>query len=123
MLGRAAQRQLGYRDISMTTASNVSGAPGERTVARGGALYRLIWKWHFLAGLLVLPFMAFMAITGIVNLFHDDLTEMFYSDKLNVPVGEQTLAYEDIASAVSVAAPGRISKVFIPEAEGRSLHV
>ena len=104
----------------MTNASNVAQPPGGRAVARGGQLYRLIWKWHFLAGLLVLPFMAFMAVTGIVNLFHDDLTEMLYSDRLNVPVGEQRRAYQDIAAAVSAEAPGRISKVFVPEAEGRS---
>lgn len=104
----------------MTNAPNTADGTEPRTVARGGTLYRLIWKWHFLAGLLVLPFMAFMAITGIVNLFHDELSEMLYADKLNVTAGEQTLAYEEIATAVSAAASGQISKVFVPEAAGRA---
>ena len=94
----------------MTNAPNMSEATEPRTVARGGALYRLIWKWHFLAGLLVLPFMAFMAITGIVNLFHDELTEMLYADRLNVPAGEQTLAYEDIATLQKNGFTGRAVK-------------
>ena len=92
-----------------------TAASEERKVARGGVLYRVIWKWHFLAGLLVLPFMAFMAVTGIINLFHDDLTEALYAKMLNVSQGEQRLDYEVIARAVSLAVPGRISKVFIPE--------
>ena len=91
-----------------------------REVARGGALYRIIWKWHFLAGLLVLPFMAFMAITGIVNLFHNNLNELFYSSRLNVPAAEERLAYEEIAAAAQTAAGGRVSKVFVPQADGRS---
>jgi len=29
-----------------------------------GILYRTIWRWHFYAGLIVLPFLLWLAITG-----------------------------------------------------------
>ena len=37
--------------------------------APGAALYRTIWRWHFYAGLLVLPFIFFLSITGSIYLF------------------------------------------------------
>ncbi len=32
-------------------------------------LYRTLWRWHFYAGLLVLPFILFLSITGAIYLF------------------------------------------------------
>ena len=31
--------------------------------------YRAVWRWHFYAGLLVLPFLMLMALTGALYLF------------------------------------------------------
>ncbi len=36
-------------------------------------LYRAVWRWHFYAGLLVLPFMITLAITGGLYLFHNEI--------------------------------------------------
>jgi len=30
--------------------------------------YRAVWRWHFYAGLFVLPFIAWLALTGAVYL-------------------------------------------------------
>lgn len=37
--------------------------------AQATALYRLLWRWHFYAGLLVIPLMVLLASTGAVYLF------------------------------------------------------
>ena len=37
--------------------------------AEGVALYRMIWRWHFYAGLFVLPFVLILAVTGSIYLF------------------------------------------------------
>lgn len=34
-----------------------------------GVLYRTIWRWHFYAGLLVIPFILILAVTGAAYLF------------------------------------------------------
>lgn len=47
----------------MTDAT--ASAPTTSRKTTGGAFYRLVWKWHFLASLYVLPFMAMLAITGV----------------------------------------------------------
>ena len=31
--------------------------------------YRTVWRWHMLAGLFCLPFVAFLALTGTIYLF------------------------------------------------------
>jgi uncharacterized iron-regulated membrane protein len=33
------------------------------------ALYRTIWRWHFYAGLLVIPFVLILSVTGAIYLF------------------------------------------------------
>lgn len=40
-----------------------------RAELRRGALHRRIWRWHFYAGLFVLPFMLVLALSGTVYLF------------------------------------------------------
>ena len=32
-------------------------------------LYRAVWRWHFYAGLIVVPFLAILAVSGLVILF------------------------------------------------------
>lgn len=36
------------------------------TGAGGTALYRAIWRWHFYAGLFVVPFLIVLAVTGLI---------------------------------------------------------
>jgi uncharacterized iron-regulated membrane protein len=43
-------------------------------------LYRAVWRWHFYAGLLVLPFMIILAVTGALYLFRDELDAIVHAD-------------------------------------------
>ncbi len=40
------------------------------------ALYRAVWRWHFLAGLFALPFLLNMAITGGLYLFAPEISHI-----------------------------------------------
>jgi uncharacterized iron-regulated membrane protein len=44
------------------------------------SLYRAVWRWHFYAGLIVLPFMILIAVTGALYLFKDEINDAFYGD-------------------------------------------
>lgn len=81
----------------MTDATLSSAAP--ETVS-GGALYRLVWKWHFLASLYVLPFMAMLAITGGIYLYKPQIEGWLYADQMYVAVGDAPLPIEDQLSAL-----------------------
>jgi uncharacterized iron-regulated membrane protein len=39
----------------------------------GGRLYRTIWRWHFYAGLFVIPFVLLLSLTGAIYLFKPQL--------------------------------------------------
>ena len=44
-------------------------ATSASTVPAGQALYLWVWRWHFYAGLFVLPFILILAVTGSIYLF------------------------------------------------------
>ncbi|MEL6522816.1 MAG: PepSY domain-containing protein [Pseudomonadota bacterium] len=85
----------------MTDVSTSAPAASSMT---SGAFYRLVWKWHFLASLFVLPFMAMLALTGGIYLYKPQIEEAIYADRLNVAVGESRQSYEAQVAAVEAAA-------------------
>ena len=56
------------------------------------ALYRVIWRWHVFAGLLVLPFLVLMAVTGGAYLFKPELDHWMYRRLEDVPARSQPFA-------------------------------
>ena len=92
-----------------------------RSATTGGAFYRLVWKWHFLASLYVLPFMAMLAITGGIYLYKPQIEEWLYADRLNVAIGSERQSYEAQVSAVDEAVGvTRIRGIRIEDVPGRS---
>lgn len=70
------------------------------------SLYRAIWRWHFFAGLLVIPFLLNLAITGSLYLFKDEIANTFYSHRHVVADTGQMLEPHQIAAAALAAFPG-----------------
>lgn len=86
------------------TDTSVSARTTSETT--GGAFYRLVWKWHFLASLYVLPFMAMLAVTGGIYLYKPQIEAWPYADRMTVavtapglqqPIEAQLAAVEDAA--------------------------
>ncbi|WP_179380997.1 PepSY-associated TM helix domain-containing protein [Jannaschia marina] len=84
--------------------------PDARETARGGTLYRLVWKWHFLASLYVLPFMAMLSLTGGLYLYKPQIEAWLYADRLTVCAEGQAIALEEQAALLSA---GRIRGVTV----------
>ena len=101
------------------------GAP--RTAARGAAVfsfYRAVWRWHFYAGLLILPFLITLSITGAIYLFREEVDQIVHSDFMLVtPTEEQRLAPAQIIEAALAAQPGRAVKYTTPATDTRSTEV
>lgn len=73
------------------------------------SLYRVIWRWHFFAGLLVLPFLVMMALTGAAYLFKPELDHLIYRKIEDVPARAQPFASSDAVIAnVETALNGRV---------------
>ncbi|WP_073953636.1 PepSY domain-containing protein [Thalassospira sp. TSL5-1] len=71
----------------MPTSSLISPRnTGGKNGANGtNGFYRAVWRWHFYAGLFVLPFIILMALTGGAFLFHHEIDNYVYSDLKQVP--------------------------------------
>lgn len=86
--------------------STITAAEPAEDAANGVSLYRAIWRWHFFAGLLVIPFLLNLAVTGSLYLFKDEINSTFFGYRYSVqPIGK-ALSPERIAEIAASAVPG-----------------
>jgi len=89
-----------------------------------GVLYRTIWRWHFYAGLLCLPFLILLATTGALYLFRDELGPLLEKDRLVVvPTAARTVAAETLVARARAVQPGEAIRYTPPPGPGRSAEV
>ena len=55
-------------------------------------MYRRVWRWHFFAGLLCLPFIFLLVLTGAIYLFNKQIDELVHADLLLRPASAVTAA-------------------------------
>jgi len=80
--------------------------PSARAVTEGHiSLYRAIWRWHFFAGLLVIPFMLNLAITGGLYLFKDEINDTVFAYRNVVDAAPTSLKPSDIVAAAAKVLP------------------
>lgn len=88
------------------------------------ALYRRVWRWHFYAGLICLPFLALLAVTGGLYLFKEEIESTLYADLRQVASQSSTALPAEVLVAKALAAqPGEAARYVAPAAPGRSAEV
>ena len=93
-------------------------------VADTSALYRRVWRWHFYAGLICLPFLALMALTGGLYVFKAPIESLVYAQLRLVPgASGATLDAEALVARALAAQPGQAVRFNAPAAPGRSAEV
>ncbi|WP_137820355.1 PepSY domain-containing protein [Pseudomonas sp. 2FG] len=78
------------------------------------SFYNQAWRWHFYAGLLVIPFLIMLSLTGIIYLFKPQLDNLLYADLLWVPQGEQLLSADRQLARVKQAYPQAAISQYLP---------
>ncbi|KGJ03169.1 PepSY-associated TM region [Paracoccus halophilus] len=91
--------------------------------AASAALYRAMWRWHFIAGLVILPFVVILAITGAIYLFKDEINDAAHSRLRFVEPTSSQLTLTVLAAAVLDAHPGEVKAYTPPAAANRSAEV
>jgi uncharacterized iron-regulated membrane protein len=88
-------------------------------------LYRAVWRWHFYAGLLVLPFMIILAVTGALYLFRDELDAIVHADLKQVEAQPNAgkAAPSAMVAAALAAYPGTAVKFTDPASPDSSAEV
>jgi len=112
----------------MTSIPNpAAGAPAEEAALetpapRESHFYRVVWRWHFYAGLFVIPFLLLLAVTGIIYLFKPQLDRLMYPQQ--VQAAGAPLPYEQQATAVRAIYPGAaVTGIVTPDSATRSTEV
>lgn len=93
------------------------GRPGQR--AR--SLYRTVWRWHFYAGLLCIPVLVVMCLSGIVYLFKPQLNSLLHGSEMHVTPQATAQPFQTQVDAVETRYPdSTISEIFTPDNPGRA---
>ena len=86
------------------------------------AFYRAIWRWHFYAGLIVLPVLALMAITGALYLYKPEVEAMLYPVHVT-PAPGAPLVPSRLIAAVEQASGQRATQLLHPASAQESWRV
>lgn len=96
----------------------------EASRSKSSDLYRAIWRWHFYAGLLVLPFLITLASTGALYLFRDEIDLLVHRDIKRVAIEQEaTITPEQIVAAALTFIPGDAVKFTDPPSPDMSAEV
>ncbi|MBD2233764.1 PepSY-associated TM helix domain-containing protein [Phormidium tenue] len=104
---------------SVQTPDHLSGgeSPGNR-------FYRTVWRWHFYAGLFVIPFMLILAATGIIYLFKPQLDAAMYPNLMFVQPSTSLVPYTQQVQAAQKAYPdATVTQITPSAASNRSTEV
>ncbi|GJD33350.1 PepSY-associated TM helix domain-containing protein [Methylobacterium aerolatum] len=84
--------------MSLSLSGHASGVARTARVSRE-AVYRAVWRWHFYAGLLCLPFLVTLSATGALYLFRPEINATVFAHRTVVapvakPLGPDRLIFE-----------------------------
>ena len=87
-----------------------------------GRLFRAVWRWHFYAGLLVIPVVVIMCLSGIVYLFKPQIDGLVYGDLRSVTPASKTVSFGEQREAAqrSVGESGLVLGMAPPPARDRA---
>jgi uncharacterized iron-regulated membrane protein len=69
-------------------------------------LYRVVWRWHFYAGMIIAPVLIVVAATGALYIFKDELEAVIYPGVTYVEPSAEHTSYERQMAAVRAGVSG-----------------
>jgi uncharacterized iron-regulated membrane protein len=86
--------------------------------ARDGGLYRTIWRWHFYAGLLVMPLVIVLALSGAVYLFKPQIDRWEERAFQDLPTDHAVPPSAQVAAALASRPGARLGFYRLPQRAG-----
>jgi uncharacterized iron-regulated membrane protein len=84
------------------------------------ALYRTLWRWHFYAGLFVIPFIIILSLTGAVYLFKPQIESFEESSFRNLSTASAVTPAVQVAAALKAFPDARFVSYRLPEETGNA---
>ena len=86
--------------------------------ARSQAVYATIWRWHFYAGLFVIPFVLILAVTGAAYLFKPQVERWEERAFQNLPTSGAVAPQAQLDAALAAFPGARFDSYRLPERPG-----
>ncbi len=93
--------------------------------------YARFWRWHFFAALLVIPFVLWQSVTGILYIWHQEYEKAVHQDLMYVVPQSERVSYQSqldvvlkqqaghkVSQMIISAAPNKATQVFFTAANG-----
>jgi uncharacterized iron-regulated membrane protein len=81
-----------------------------------GRIYRMLWRWHFYAGILLLPFIIILSLSGMVYLFKPQIERAIDAPYHNLAIaGEIAPASAQVAAALKTMPDAQLRHYEMPE--------
>lgn len=77
-------------------------------------LYAMVWRWHFYAGLFVIPFLLMLSVTGTIMLYDQQLQSLRYSNLTNISNNGEMLSAQLLLSKIKTNYPQASVKKYMP---------
>lgn len=81
-------------------------------------LYRTIWRWHFYAGLFVLPFILILSVTGSIYLFKPQIDRWEERAYLDLGMGGAVSPDQQLAAVMATSPGARFNHYRLPREPG-----
>lgn len=102
----------------------LSPVADEAPVLPSSRLYRRLWRWHFYAAFLVIPFVLLQSITGTMYLWHDEWADWAHPELRFVAPGPTLASYDaQLAAATALHPHARPTTLVIPDDPRRATQV
>ncbi len=89
-------------------ASQTTDADG----LKAGGLYRMLWRWHFYAGIVCIPFIITLALTGSIYLFKPQIDAFTTRSLTSLEMTGERASAEAIAAAATESMPGSVLSLY-----------
>ena len=107
---------------------NASVSPGfppraetsDTTSSFSRKFYFAAWRWHFYAGLFVVPFLMMLAVTGLIMVYFNSVETRFGERLYVTPQGEMTSAIQQTQAALDAHPGGTVTQYMPPPAADRT---
>ncbi|MGH7026370.1 PepSY-associated TM helix domain-containing protein [Brevundimonas sp.] len=85
--------------------------------------YRAVWRWHFYAGVIVMPFLMLLALTGGLYLFKDEIDQLAHRRMIQIAPSAARAAPEAWIASAAKAGGGRAANLLLPAAPDQAVKV
>ncbi len=81
-----------------------------------GSFYRVVWRWHFYAGMIIAPVLLVVAATGALYIFRDEIESIIHAELLYTTPADTRVSYDkQLEIAKAAAGDGfKVTNLYVP---------